>query len=515
VTGLRRFTRAVLGDAPLSDLAAAIGVGVVALPLNAAIATASGVPAELGLASAVMGALIVGLLCGRGGLYIAAPAASLALAVWGLIRAEPERGFAFLGTAVALAGLIQMALGVARVASWFKLVGPSVLRGVMSGVGVSIMASQLFAMVDMRPNDSALADLLSASDALVAAVAPAEGTTHHLAAVIGLGGVAAMALFAAFRPRRWRAAPVPLAGLVAVVALAHFTGFPVRYLRLSPHLLDELRPPHVDRWAAALVNGNVLVAAVSIALVSTVESLLCASKVEDKTGRRVELDRMLIALGAGNICCGLVGGLPITAAVVRTTLGLEAGTHSRRAAILHGLLLLALVMLAPSLVRYVPAAGTAAILALVGWRLIEVPGATALNPHGTEPLVWFAAAVAVVVSGPFTAIAVGCLLALVLLVRRLLDFSARLEGEGDWWQLELRGAATFLQTPALARVLKRVPQEAELQVLVGGLRVLDDACLEFLRSEEHARAQAGGRLVVDWAHAATLLGARTQRKAAS
>src|SRR5258706_8951302 len=131
-------------------LVAAILLTLFAVVLNAGVALASGAPVELGLASAIVGALVVGAI-GESGLQITAPAASLAVGVWTLLGADGGRGVELLGPAVVLAGALQIAIGLLRIGSWFRIIAPAVIPRVLSRLRLPVVLSHAFALLHLRP----------------------------------------------------------------------------------------------------------------------------------------------------------------------------------------------------------------------------------------------------------------------------------------------------------------------------------------------------------------------------
>src|SRR6478752_1461387 len=165
-----------------NDILASVVVFLVALPLCMGISIASGVPPALGLITGVIGGLVVGFLSGAP-LQVSGPAAGLAVLVWELVR---DHGIAALGPVLIVAGIVQMIAGQLRVGQWFRAMSPAVIHGMLAGIGVLIFASQFHVMLDDRPKQSGVANLLSIPQAIVGGVFPIDGSKHELAAVVGV-----------------------------------------------------------------------------------------------------------------------------------------------------------------------------------------------------------------------------------------------------------------------------------------------------------------------------------------
>ncbi len=171
-----------------SDLIASVVVFLVALPLCMGVAIASGVSPAMGLISGIIGGVLVGLLAGSP-LQVSGPAAGLVVIVWDIIR---DFGLEKLGLMIVVAGLIQIAGGLFRIGGWFRAVSPAVVNAMLAGIGVLIFASQFHVMVDDKPRASGVLNLLSIPEAIYKGVVPLDGSSHHVAAIVGLITIGAL-----------------------------------------------------------------------------------------------------------------------------------------------------------------------------------------------------------------------------------------------------------------------------------------------------------------------------------
>jgi MFS superfamily sulfate permease-like transporter len=206
------------------DLMASVVVFLVALPLCMGIAIASGAPPALGLITGIIGGLIVGFLAGQP-LQVSGPAAGLTVLVWELIQ---QFGLPALGLAVLVAGALQLAAGFAGLGRWFRAVSPAVVQGMLAGIGVLIFASQFHVMVDDAPRGGGLANLFSIPEAIYKGIVPLDGSSHHLAAAIGLATIASVVLWNRFRPQALAVLPGPLIGVVVGTIAASMFNLTVR-----------------------------------------------------------------------------------------------------------------------------------------------------------------------------------------------------------------------------------------------------------------------------------------------
>jgi MFS superfamily sulfate permease-like transporter len=487
-----------------NDLLASVVVFLVALPLCMGIAIASGVPAEkaaaVGIISGVIGGLLVGSLSGCS-LQVSGPAAGLVVIVGQFIA---QRGYEALGAIVMVAGAVQILAGLLRVGQWFRAVSPAVIQGMLAGIGVLIFASQFHVMVDDRPPGSGqehggLVNLVTLPEAIWKGLARAE---HRAAALVGVLTIGVIVGWSALAPKRLRAIPAPLVGVLAGAAVAAIWSLDIKYVTVPDNLLDAISLPAADSWRL-LLDWSVLGAGVGLALVASAESLLTATAADAMQRRapRTRYDRELAAQGAGNLLAGFLGALPITGVIVRTSTNIHAGAQTRAATVMHGMWLLLFAAFLPSILRLIPVASLAAVLVYTGFKLINPKAIKALLPFGRgEVAVYAATLVMVVVTDLLTGILFGIGLALAKLLYTVTHVTCRLDSGDTAGTLELHlgGAATFLRLPKLAAALESIPTGSDIKIRSEDLILIDHACLNLLADWCRQHETAGGRVTIDW-----------------
>lgn len=481
------------------DLPASLVVFLVALPLCLAIAKATGMPPEAGIITGIVGGMLVGLIAGSP-LQVSGPAAGLVVILLDVVqRYGPER----LGVVVLLAGLIQAAAGVLRLGQWFRAVSPAVVLGMLAGIGVVLFAQQFHVLVDDPPTKSPVANLLSIPQAVWWGVAGShdDHPEHRQAALIGLLTLAALLLWPLAARGRLRAVPAVLVAVVLTTAAAAAFGWPVQRVTFDG-LSSAVRPPDPSGFLKMVSDGAVWLTAATVALVASAETLLCAAAVDQMhRGPRTRYDRELTAQGVGNAVCGLLGSLPMTGVIVRSSANVRAGARTRWSAVFHGVWLLGFVILAPGLLRLIPTAALAAILVLTGVRLVEAHAIRALwRESRAEAMICLVTAVTVVGVDLLTGVLLGVGLAVVKLIHTFsrLRIRRRDDPAGGRQRLVLEGSATFLRLPKLAAALDEVQPGTTLHVDLTGLSYIDHACLTMLTNWEKQHGATGGKLVLDW-----------------
>lgn len=474
------------------DLLASIVVFLVALPLCMGIAIASGVPPALGLITGIIGGIVVGSLAGAP-LQVSGPAAGLAVIVYEIVQAH---GVAGLGIAVLAGGVIQLIAGLVRVGQWFRAVSPAVIKGMLAGIGVLIFSSQFHVMVDDKPPGGGIENLVTIPKALIKGVVPVDGTVHHLAAGIGLLTIVTIVLWELFGTKRL---PAPLLAVVLASSIALAFGMPINYVDVPERLLDNVTLPSFE-VAAEMGFRVVLMEGIAMAFIASAETLLCATAVDKMhEGKRTNYDRELSAQGVGNILCGLVGALPMTGVIVRSSANVDAGAKTRASAIFHGIWLLALIVAAPQLLELIPTAALAAILVYIGYKLVNPGGIRELWSRSRgEFLVYTTTVVGVVAIDLLSGVLIGLGLAAARLLMGLSRLRIDVSYDEERHDVTLRGAATFLRLPKLAQTLESLPEGREVHLHVAELTHVDHGCLELIAGFRDRYASQGGKVVVEW-----------------
>lgn len=480
-----------------ADLLASFVVFLVALPLCMGVAVASGVPPALGLITGIVGGLVVGVLAGSP-LQVSGPAAGLTVVVWELVG---RFGLQALGPLLLMAGLFQVLAGALRMGRWFRAVPPSIIHGMLAGIGVLIVASQLHVMIDEAPKGSPLQNLIGLPGAAWKVVFPPEGATPHVAAAMGLLTIAVLLLWNRFAPRGLRALPGALMGVVAATSAAAVFGLPLARVAVPDSLAGAANVPS---WMAfgVLSSPAAWMAVLALAVIASAETLLCATALDGMHGGpRTKYDKELTAQGIGNAICGLLGALPMTGVIVRSSANVQSGAKTRASAILHGAWLLALVALAPQVLRWIPVASLAAVLVYTGYKLIEPKRVRELRAYGRgEVLIFFATVLGIVATDLLKGILIGIALAMVKLLYRFthIRIEVRHDHGNQRTTIHLSGSATFLRLPELSHALESVPAAHELIVELEELDYIDHASLALLTSWEKQHLAQGGRASIGW-----------------
>ncbi|MBS7458135.1 SulP family inorganic anion transporter [Coralloluteibacterium stylophorae] len=476
------------------DLLGSVVVFLVALPLCMGVAIASGMPPAAGLITGIVGGILVGAIAGSP-LQVSGPAAGLAVLVFELVR---QHGAEALGPVIVIAGVIQFIAGLCRAGVWFRMVAPAVVAGMLSGIGILIVASQLHVLMDAEPLARGLENFAALPGALWEAVT-GEGT-GVAALAVGLATIGIMLAWDKLRPAKLKFLPGALLAVVGVTAAVQFGGIAVNLVDVPSNLLSAIHLPDAE-WLGMLIDPTLVLAGVTFAFIASAETLLSAAAVDRMhDGVRTNFNRELGAQGVGNFVCGLLGALPMTGVIVRSAANVQAGSATRLATMLHGSWLLVFAMLLPWLMRMTPVACLAGILVYTGVKMVNLGQIRTLAQYGRgTAVVYVVTMLAIVATDLLTGVVIGfaaSLFRLALLSSRL-DIGVKQSAENEV-ALDLQGSATFLKVPAMARTLEQIPPGTQLTLNIDRLQHVDQAYLELLKEWARGAKAKGSELVVDW-----------------
>jgi len=455
-----------------TELAASLVVFLVAVPLSLGIALASGAPIVAGLIAAAAGGIVTGLLAGSP-LQVSGPAAGLTVVVAGMVG---KFGWETMCLITACAGVLQLALGFLKVARGALMIAPAVVHGMLAGIGISIALAQLHVALGGGPRSSPVANLLALPEQL--------GAMNPHAAALGALTIAVLVGWKKLKVPALKAVPGPLVAVLLGTVVSVALHLDVKRLDLPEKFeLTKLTTP--GDW------GAFAVAALTLAAIASIESLLCAVATDKMhSGVRSDLERELVAQGAGNLVSGLLGGLPITGVIVRSTANIAANAKTRWSAVLHGVWVLVFAALLGGLIERIPLAVLAGLLIHVGVVLVNLHHIRDLRTHNEAP-VYFATVLGVTGINLLAGVGLGLGLSVVLLLRRLSSITVNKEQRDGKWHVQIGGTLTFASVPRLNAELSTIPagQSVDIDLAVD---FIDHAAFESLHGWRANHEKTGG-----------------------
>lgn len=429
------------------DTVAGVVVFLVALPLCLGIAVACGVPPVSGLIAGIAGGLIVPWIS-RSPLSVTGPAAGLTSIV--LVEVDRLGGIPPFLTAVIIAGALQLLFGVLRAGRFSTFVPSSVIKGMLAAIGITIIWKQLPTAFGAEGGLTSIPAGTNAGALLIAALSLGIlfGWKHTpLARFKFLSPALIVVVIASALAKMFSNIPE------LALAANHFVNVPLGGISA---LYSALPRPDV----AAIARPEVWIAGATIAIVASIETLLSVQAVDrlDPLRRQSPPDRELLAQGTANAVSGLLGGLPVTAVIVRSGANVAAGGRERFSALLHGMLLLIAIVGAGALLNTIPLSALAAVLLQVGLNLCRPALFAAEASRGARHLLPFAFTItAVLALDLLKGVIVGLLAGIAFVVVQNAKRTVHVERDSDGsLHLRFRRDVTFVSKPTLLSTLGRV-----------------------------------------------------------
>lgn len=472
------------------DIPASIVVFFVAIPLCLGISLASGAPLISGLIAGVLGGVIAGILSGSQ-LSVSGPAAGLASIV--LTSISDLGTFQAFSVAVVLAGLIQLILGYVRAGAIGYFFPSSVIKGMLAGIGLILILKQIpHALGDDKDYEGDESFLQPDNQNTFTEILAAAFNLSSGAVIISLSCLVLLIFWGSDRIRK-----NPLASLIPGPLLAVLLGVAINliYKVYFPNLfLDGIHIvdlPDFKELAAgfslpdwtALNNKKVYVVALTLALVASLESLLSIEAADkmDPLKRVTPLNRELKAQGITNTISGLVGGLPVTSVIVRTSANVNSGAQTKISTIIHGLLIAVAVVIFPTLLEYIPLSALAAILLLVGYKLSS-PGLWKEQYNkGLDQFIPFAVTIIVILfTNLLMGIFIGILISIYFVLKSNFHSAVLVVNHGNNYLIKFTKDVSFLNKSTLLKAIESIPENSKVLIEGSSIQYYDNDILEII-----------------------------------
>ncbi len=464
------------------DLPASIVVFFVAVPLCLGIALASGAPLFAGIIAGIVGGVVVGILSGSP-LGVSGPAAGLVVIVMSAIATLGGSWEAFL-LAVVLSGFIQLAAGYLKLGTIAYYFPSSVIKGMLTGIGLLIILKQIphavgydadfegsttFVQPDGQNTFSELFNVL--------------GYITPAVLIVTAASMSVLLLWELVLSKKHKVFGMLNGPLVAVTV-----GIILNYLYQTGALPFSLSPKQIVQIPVAdsvgsflsqftlpdfsqIGNPDVYVIAFVLAIVASLETLLCVEATDrlDPYKRVTPTNRELKAQGFGNIVSGLIGGLPLTQVIVRSSANITFGGKTKMSAIIHGVLLLASAIAIPSLLNMIPLATLAAILFVVGYKLAKPSLFKSIYKQGWEQFIPFiATVVGILLTDLLKGIGIGMIVAIVFMLRNNFKNPYYVLSKGksadNSHVIKLSDEVSFLNKGSILQLLNHIPENSSVVI---------------------------------------------------
>ncbi|MEO7312907.1 MAG: SulP family inorganic anion transporter [Chitinophagaceae bacterium] len=460
-----------------SDIPASIVVFLVALPLCLGIALGSGAPLFSGIIAGVVGGIVIGILSGSQ-LSVSGPAAGLtAIVVVAIGKLEVYPAFLL---SVVIAGALQLVLGFVKAGIVGDYIPNSVIKGMLAAIGLILIMKQIPHLVGFDADFEGDETFGQAN-----ANNTFSGITHALAAITpaaaAIGSISLLILIvweSKFVKRVKQLQRIPVALIVVIV------GTLINQYLLSSQPQNALTAKRLVALPVAtgmssfvslftlpdfnqIGNPQVWITGLTLAIVASLETLLGIEAVDklDPLKRVTPANRELKAQGIGNIVSGMLGGLPLTSVVVRSSANVSANAKTKLSAIMHGILLLLSVMFMPGLLNKIPLSALAAVLIFTGYKLVKIPLFTAFYKRGWDQFIPFIVTfLAIYFTDLLVGIVVGIIVGLFFMVRSNFRSSVFVVNDNQNFLIRLRKDVSFLNKPIVKQKLELVPRNANVLI---------------------------------------------------
>jgi carbonic anhydrase len=487
------------------DLLSSIVVALVAIPLCLGIALASGVPLFSGIITGIIGGIVVGIVS-QSQVSVSGPAAGMiAVVVTSISQLGSLEAFLF---ALVIAGCLQIVVGFLRIGFIADYIPANVVQGLLCAIGLLIIIKQVSFAFGYIPDSQFLQSLKESQEDLL----PSISTLWNLRDNINWGAVLISffsLLVLIYWPRikflNLKMIPAPIVVVFVAILINYFYSLfiPILYLSETHYLVNIpeisnlseltslLRFPDFSQWD----NIEIYTIALCILAIASLETLLNLEAAEkiDKKKRYCSRNREMFAQGMGNIASGLVGGLPITSVIVRTSVNIESGARSKLSTIFHGIILLLVAALFPVWINYIPLAALATILIYTGYKLSNIKIFQSMYHLGFVQFFPFIVTVgAIIFTDLLNGILIGLGIAIFFILRSSSQRNFNLVKEkypsGTILRLVLPEQVTFLNKSSFLRELHAIPEGSKLIIDGTNIDYIDHDIKESIKEFVEARA---------------------------
>lgn len=473
------------------DLPAGLSVFFVALPLCLGIALASGAPLYAGIITGIIGGLVVSFISGSP-LGVSGPAAGLSPVVAAAILSSGDYKVFLLS--VIIAGIFQVVLGIFKLGIIANYFPSAVIKGMLAAIGIMLIAKQVPVALGYDQPDFW-------SSGLLGFISSREFTLHFQrlnlhttrgAIIISLASVLVLILLQQPFSKKLKIIPAPLMAVLAGIVINYLfnnasSGFSLKQTQLvniPQNIFNEIIFPDLSKIFS---YGSIWKDGVIIGLLASLETLLCVEAIDklDKHNRITPVNRELVAQGVGNITCGFLGGIPMTAVIVRGAANVDAGGRTKLSSITHGLLILLTVLFIPFLLNKIPYASLAAILLITGYNLTKPKLYKNMWSLGLKQFLPFILTISIILlTDLLIGVTAGLLLSAYYIIQN--NFKAeykiqkRMMHETEVYLVKLNSNVSFLNKVKLKDVLDKIPEYSVLTIDGSECNFIDYDILEII-----------------------------------
>ena len=502
-----------------SDLIAAISVSLIALPLSLGIALAAGAPAMAGILSAVVGGIVTTFFRG-GHVSINGPAKGvIAVILLGITLMDDGTGQAFnyVLAAVVVSGAIQTVFGLLKLGRLADVFHSSVILGILAAIGIIIFAKQIHVALGTHSDSPNIVQNLIDAVLFLPQANP-------FVVIISLTGLIILLFHSKVAFRFFQFFPAPIWVITLSIPFVYFFNFfdahninffgrsyevgPKLLLEIPENIMDSIMHPNFSKIDTIEFWTTVF----SLLIITSIESLAIAKAVDkiDPYKRKTDLNKDLTGIGLSTVAAGLIGGLPIIAVIIRSTVNIHNGAKTKWSNLYQGLLLLVLIVLLGPIMRQVPLCAFAILLVFTGFKLASPAVFKQVYDHGPEQLIFF---IFTLVLTLYTNLLVGLIggLSIALATHMLLakiplsQFFKMVYNSGSHltqitegkFELKIRGIANFLSIPRIDNLIKKIPDGVDVKVDLSETKLVGITFMDYIVDYLKIQRKLGGNVVLE------------------
>lgn len=501
-----------------SDFIAAVSVALIALPLSLGIALAAGAPAMAGILSAVVGGVVTTFFRG-GHISINGPAKGVIAVILlgiGLMDDGSGQAFNYVLAAIVVSGALQTLMGLLKLGRFADIFHPSVITGILAAIGIIIFAKQIHvAMGTSSDSPNIVQNLVDAVLLLPEA--------NPFVVIISLTGLFLLLFHSKVNYRFFQILPAPMWVIALSIPFVYAFNFfdphslslfgrsydvgPQLLLEIPDNIMDSIMHPNFGKVHTLEFWTTVF----SLLMITSIESLAIAKAVDklDPFKRKTDLNKELTGIGISTVAAGLIGGLPIIAVIIRSTVNIHNGAKTKWSNVYQGLLLLFLIVVVSPIMRQVPLCAFAILLVYTGFKLASPTVFKQVYAKGPEQLIFF---IATMVLTLYTNLLVGLLGGLLLtMVSHMLlagvaipQFFRMIYKSGSEvlalpdgsYNLNIKGIANFLGIIQVNKLVAQIPSGADVTIDLSNTRLVGMTYMDYLVDFLRAQKDAGGNVII-------------------
>lgn len=501
-----------------SDLIAAVSVSLIALPLSLGIALAAGAPAMSGIISAIVGGVVTTLYRG-GHISVNGPAKGvIAVILLGIALMDDGSGQAFnyVLAAVVISGAIQVLLGLLKLGRLADIFHSSVIHGILAAIGIIIFAKQIHVALGTHSDSSSIIQNLVDAVMFLPQANP-------FVVIIAIVGLLLLLFHSKISNRFFHILPTPMWVIALSIPFVYAFNFfdhhtlsflgktyevgPSLLLDIPDNIMDSIMHPNFSKINTIEFWTTV----VSILIITSIESLAIAKAVDkiDPYKRKTDLNKDLIGIGLSTMVAGLIGGLPIIAVIIRSTVNIHNGAKTKWSNMYQGLLLLIFIVVLSPIMRQVPLCAFAILLVYTGFKLASPSVFKQIYNQGIEQLIFF---IATMVLTLYTNLLIGLLGGLLLaMVSHMLLAKASISqffkmvyrsgsnlviNPDGSYDIKVKGIANFLGILKIDKMVAQIPFGSDVNIDLSETRLVGITYMDYIVDYLKVQKNSGGNVII-------------------